>query len=305
MRVVVTGGAGYKGAKLSQRLLEAGHDVLILDNFMYGFEPVLHLLAYRNLSIIPRDVRINDYSYLRSADAIFHLAGISGYPACEANPHSARLINVDATRQIVKRLSKDQYLIYASTTSLYGQAAIVCSEDTPVDPVSVYGATKLEAERIAMDHPKSIALRFATVFGTSTRMRVDLLVNDFVYRAMTERVLVLYDCLTKRTFIHIDDAIHAYVFALEHVREMAGYIYNVGGGHLNLSKLDIAHAIKEVVVFDIVDSKVRDLDVRDFIISFARIEKLGFKTTLTLRDGIRDLVRLYGFYRPFSHFRTI
>jgi nucleoside-diphosphate-sugar epimerase len=305
MKVLVTGGAGYKGVKLTQRLLELGHDVTILDNFMYGFDSVLHLMSYKRLSVIHRDIRIEDYGYIKSADAIFHLAAISGYPACEANPHSAKLINVDATREIVRRLSKDQLFVYASTTSFYGKSGAVCHEETPVEPLSVYAITKHQAERVVMERENSISLRFATVFGPSPKMRIDLLVNDFVYRAMTERALVLYDSITKRTFVHIDDAITGYVFALENAPRMAGKVYNLGSDSLNFSKMDIAQAIKEHLAFEIVDSEMKDFDPRNFVISFERIANLGYRTTATLHDGIADLMRLYSFYRPFAYFKTI
>jgi nucleoside-diphosphate-sugar epimerase len=302
--VLVTGGAGYKGVKLVQRLLGRGCRVTIVDNFMYGFEPVLHLIDYENLSVIKMDIR-NGLNGLKDYDVIFHLAGISGYPACEANPNSAQLINVDATRKLVKSLGKGQLLIYASTTSFYGDSGQTCDEDSTVNPVSMYGITKYKAEQIVCEKKNTISLRFATLFGPSAKMRMDLMVNDFTYRAMKDRSLVLFDSYAKRTFIHIDDAISAYLFAMDHRDEMKNGVYNVGDESLNFSKLDIANLIRDYVDFKIIDSDIKDKDVRNFIICFDKIAKLGFKPCKTVEDGIRELIRLFGFYEYYCHFKTI
>jgi nucleoside-diphosphate-sugar epimerase len=305
MRILVTGGAGYKGVILVKRLLDRGHRVTLLDNFMYGYDSVLHLVNEPNLRIVQLDIRNLDKQFLAEFDIIYHLAGIVGLPACAANPHSTEAINVDATRQLVSFLHKDQLLIYASTTSLYGATDIECDETTPVEPVSLYGKTKYEAEKIVLKHPNSISLRFATIFGTSPRMRVALLVNDFTYRAVNDRAVVLFAGHSKRTFVHILDAIEGYLFGLDHADAMRGHVFNVGDEHLNISKLDIANAIRKHVQYDIVDSSLPDLDVRDFVVSFKRIRGLGFRTKFSLDDGITDLLRLYSFYKHHSHFSVI
>ena len=305
MKVLVTGGAGYKGVILVKKLLERGYQVTLLDNFMYGYDSVLHLVTEPNLRIVRLDIRNLDEKLLAEFDVIYHLAAISGMPACAANPHSAEVINVEATRKLVSCLHNDQLLIYASTTSIYGASDIECDESVPVEPPSLYAKTKYEAEQIVMDRQNSIALRFATVFGTSPRMRADLLVNDFTYKAINDRSLVLFASHSKRTFIHILDAIDAYLFALDHADSMRGGIFNVGKEKLNVSKLDIANAIRNHVEFEIIDSSLSDLDVRDFLVSFKRIRDLGFNTRFSLDDGIRELLKLYSFYTVYSPFNII
>lgn len=305
MNVLVTGGAGYKGIVLVSKLLERGHRVTILDNFMYGFEPVLHLVAEPQLDIKRLDVRNLTPADVAGADVVFHLAGISGMPACAANPHSAEVINVLATQKLVSFLGKGQLLIYASTTSIYGESSEVCDEEVAIHPPSLYAKTKYEAEQIAMSRNNSISLRFATIFGTSPRMRADLLVNDFTYKAVNERCVVIFGSRSKRTFMHLKDAISGYLFALEHADAMRGGVFNVGDEALNFSKQEIAQAIDRQNKFEIIDSSLPDLDVRDFVVSFKKIRDLGYKPQFSLDDGIRELLRLYAFYKVYSHFGVI
>ncbi|MBE0676492.1 MAG: NAD(P)-dependent oxidoreductase [Bacteroidales bacterium] len=304
MKILVTGGAGYKGTVLTRQLLEQGYKVTLLDNFMYGYEPVMHLATNRNLEIIRHDIR-NGIPGMKNYDIIFHLAGISGFPACASNPHSAQLINVEATRLIAQSLSPGQMLINASTTSLYGKSGKPCDEDTAVDPVSTYARTKLAAEEIFHEKPNIISLRFATVFGFSTRMRMDLMINDFVYKAVKEKVIVLFDSFAKRTFIHVEDAAECYLFAMKHFDSMKGGIYNAGGNSLNFSKEEITEKIREKVDFSVVNSELKDKDLRHFIVNFDKIEKLGYKPSRSVEDGIDELIIIYGFYEYYSHYRTI
>jgi nucleoside-diphosphate-sugar epimerase len=271
---------------------------------MYGYEPVMHLATNKNLEILRHDIR-NGIPGMKDYDVIFHLAGISGFPACASNPHSAQLINVEATRQIAADLAPGQMLINASTTSMYGKSGEPCSEDTPVDPVSTYAQTKHAAEEILHDKPNVISLRFATVFGFSTRMRMDLMVNDFVYKAVKEKVIVLFDSFAKRTFIHVEDAADCYIFAMSNFDRMRGRIFNAGGNSLNFSKEEIAEKIRKKVDFSIINSDVKDKDLRHFIVNFDKIENLGFKPTRTVEDGIEELTRIYSFYEYFSHYKTI
>ncbi len=305
MKILVTGGAGYKGITLVKKHLERGDEVTILDNFMYGYDSILHIIHEPKLNVIQLDIRNINASILANYDAVYHLAGISGMPACAANPDSAENINVEATRKMTSLIQKSQLLIYASTTSFYGASGEGCDETVPTQPVSIYGRTKYEAEKIVMQRENSIALRFATVYGTASRMRNDLMVNDFTYKALHERSIVLFAGRSKRTFIHIDDAIRGYVFALDHASIMIGNIYNVGDESLNFSKIDIANAIQKYVDFEIVNSSLPDLDVRNFLVSFEKIRKLGYKTELSLDDGVKDLIKLYKFYKVFSHYNII
>ncbi len=304
MKILITGGAGYKGVKLTSKLLQRGFDVTVLDNFMYGFEPFLHLVENKNLHVIKQDIR-NKIESIHAYDVIFHLAGLSGFPACSANPSSAHLINVEATKQLVSSLSNQQLLIYASTTSFYGKSGTKCKEDTPVDPVSHYGKTKYLAEQSVMERENSISLRFATVFGFSPKMRMDLMVNDFTYKALKEGAVVLFDSYAKRTFIHIDDAVTCYNFAMDNREKMIGQIYNAGGDLMNFSKLEIAEAIKKQINYTIIDSEVKDKDVRHFIIDFNKIKSLGFEPKISLDEGIAQMIGIFQYYDYFTHFKTI
>lgn len=298
MNILITGGAGYKGILLTERLLSMGHKVTILDNFMYGYDSVLHLIKNKNLNVIKMDIRNikeNDVSYF---DVVYHLAGISGMPACAANPSSAESINVEATKTLIKLLSKDQIIINASTTSSYGNFnGEMAYEDSTIIPVSLYGKTKYEAEKIVQDKENSVSLRFATVFGVSPKMRNDLMVNDFMYKSIVDRSIVVFAGHSKRTFVHIDDVIESYIFVLNNFENTKNEVYNIGDGELNYSKVDIANTIKKYVNFELIDSTLPDLDSRDFQVSFDKINKLGFKTNLSLEDGIKDLKSLYDFYR--------
>jgi len=304
LNILVTGGAGYKGIKLTTKLLSEGYDVTLLDNFMYGYEPILHLVENNKLTILKQDIR-NPVIDIHKYDAIFHLAGISGFPACAANPNSAVLINVEATKQLVNSISKDQIFINASTTSMYGKSGKPCNEDTPIDPVSTYAQTKYEAEKIVQEKENTISLRFATVFGLSPRMRMDLMVNDFTYRAIKEGALVLFDSFAKRTFIHINDAVDCYLFTLNNYDKMKGGVYNAGGDHLNYSKKDIANLIKQKIEYTIVDSDMKDKDLRHFTVNYEKIRTLGYTPKLTVEDGIDHMIKAFTFYEYYSHFKTI
>ena len=305
MNILVTGGAGYKGIVLVSNLLNKGHKVTILDNFMYGYDFVLHLVENKSLNIIKEDIRNINSKTVAKYDVVFHLAGLSGYPACEANPHSAKLINVDASRNLGELLGGEQRLIYASTTSFYGSSGDVCDEESIVEPVSLYGITKYQAEKILLQRNNSIALRFATIFGVSPKMRIDLLVNDFAYKAVNDRCIVLFESRSKRTFLHIKDAIDAYVFTLDNFEKMKNQIYNIGSNNLNYSKSEISEKIREVTHCKIIDSDMKDFDVRNFIIKFDKMAALGYEPKRTLEEGIGEMVRLYKFYKPFSTFKTI
>lgn len=305
MKILVTGGAGYKGVVLVKALLERGHTVTVLDNFLYGSESLLHLADHPALSVKTMDMRNVNSSTVADYDVVYHLAGVVGMPACSANPHSAREINVHATAALVAGLQDDQLLIFASTTSLYGAAGKACDETDLVAPISLYGQTKREAETIVLSRRNSVVLRFATVFGVSPRMRTSLLVNDFVYRAVCDRSIVIFEGHSRRTFLHIKDAINAYLLALDKSVEMRGHIFNVGHEAYNYSKVDIATAIQRRVRCDVFDSSLADVDQRDFLISFDKIKTLGFAPHHTLDDGIRELVALYGYYRCCRPFNVI
>jgi len=303
--VLITGGAGYKGVILTEALLKSGYKVTIMDNFIYGYESVLGFASDRNCMIVKRDIRNLESNDVKDFDVIYHLAAISGYPACEANPHSAQMINVVSTDRLIKLLSADQLLVYASTTSLYGKSGQEQDERSTPTPESLYGITKWQAEKLCMQRQNSIAFRFATLFGASRRMRCELLLNDFVYRAVNDRSIVLFDSLSVRTFLHLRDAIEAYVMALSQRDEMVGQIYNVGASSMNFSKLELATIIQQHTGNEIIETQLADPDRRDFIINFDKITALGFKPSISIEDGIKELLRLYSWYQPFQNYRPI
>ena len=305
MNILVTGGAGYKGLALTRALLELGHQVTILDNFMYGYDAALFLFRYPKVDFVKRDLRNLEKDDVAGFEVIYHLAAISGFPACEANPHSAQAINVAGTEKLLSFITAGQLLIYASTTSIYGQSSSICNEHTNIAPASLYAVTKYAAELLCMQHAQSVAFRFATIYGVAPRMRWDLMPNDFVMRAVQERSLVLFDSKSVRTFLHLDDAIRAYLMVLEMPAKMIGQVYNVGCEQGNLSKLQLACEIKQQVEFAIIDSTVPDLDARNFIINFDKITALGFSPTKTLPEGIAELAKLFRFFKPTQPYRVI
>jgi len=305
MKILITGGAGYKGTILTKSLLDKGYKVTILDNFMYGYHSILHLINNPNLEVKKIDIRNIKETDIKDYDVIYHLAGISGMPACAANPHSAESINVESVNKMIKIISTQQILINASTTSMYGFSETICDETSIINPVSIYGKTKYESEKLIQTRENSISLRFATVFGVSPKMRNDLMINDFTYKAIHDRSIILFAGNTKRTFIHIKDAILAYIFALENFDKMKGEIYNIGSEDMNLSKFDVSDNIKKYVNFELIDSSLPDLDNRNFEISFRKINKLGYKTNHSLDEGIQELIKLYNFYVQYIPYQII
>jgi nucleoside-diphosphate-sugar epimerase len=300
MKVLVTGGGGYKGLKIVQALLNRGDEVVVIDTFFFGFVPIIPLIVNPNLTVLRKDVRDDLRSLISKVDVVIHLAGLSGFPACVANPGVAIAVNIEATARLVKSLSPNQLLVFASTTAMYEVApGGDVDETTELVPSGMYTRTKKEAETICLnEHPNTVALRVATVMGVAPRMRSNLLVNDFVNRAVNDRSLVLYFADAKRTFIHIDDCVRGYLMAVDRSDQMRGAIYNLGSGKLNFSKRQIAEAIKKHVEFDIMISSMPDKDSRNFNVSFKKIRELGFDCKIGLDETITELVKLYQIYRP-------
>ncbi len=306
MKVLVTGGAGYVGNLLCKALLERGHRVTIVDNFLYGYGPILDVVGNSKLAVVKSDIRNSDRSYLKNQDVVFHLAAISGYPACEANPHSAQLINVQATEDIARALDPGQLLVFASTTSLYGDSGTHCTEESPVAPSgNLYALTKVEGERIVMERANSISLRWATVFGVSPRMRMGLILNDFVSRAVNERAVVVYSGQSKRAFIHVLDAVQGYLFVLDNVALTRGQIFNMGSNKATYSKIDLTTMIGKYVDFEIIESQISDADIRDYLVSFDKVASLGYDCTISVEEGVVELVKLFRFYTPNAPFQPI
>ncbi|MBM4040463.1 MAG: NAD(P)-dependent oxidoreductase [Planctomycetes bacterium] len=306
MNVLVTGGAGYVGSVLMPMLLGEGHHVVLLERFMWGVKPLLHLASDDRLQIVEGDIR--DTGAVRSAaegcDAIIHLAAIVGYPACAMDPHRAVSTNVEGTRNIVEALG-GRKLIFASTGSTYGKVDGICTEETPIAPLTLYGSSKSEAEKMVTDKG-GVGLRLATVFGVSPRMRLDLLVNDFVYQALHNRQIVLYEGHFRRTFLDVTDAARSFVFALNHYDKMKGETFNVGDEAMNYTKREVAKRIGTFVDYYLHEADVgSDSDKRDYEVSYAKIRQLGYTANTTLDEGIRKLVKVLKHVRITSEWSNV
>lgn len=299
MKILVTGGAGYIGSVLTPELLAAGHDVVVLDNFMYHQTSLLDCCHDPKLSVIRGDTRDKDLikKLLKDADAVFPLACLTGAPLCQKQPEEAREILLDAVRMILDLRGKDQAVIFPTTNSGYGigEKGKFCTEETPLKPISLYGKLKVEAEDAILQAGNGITLRLATAFGISPRMRLDLLVNDFTYQAVTAGKIELFESHFMRNFIHVRDIAAGFIHALDHFDEMKNEPYNMGLSDANLSKMQLCQQIKEFVPgFEITESKDgKDPDQRDYIVSNEKIEKTGFRPRVSLPEGIRELIKGY------------
>ena len=303
MRILVTGGAGYIGSVLVPMLLERGHEVTVVDTFQRGTTELAPCCRYSGFNPVrgdARDERLLDELVARH-DVIIPLAAIVGAPACKIDPIAAKTINLDAVVALTKRVQKSQMLIIPTTNSGYGigQDGKVCTEASPLRPISLYGTTKVEAEQAVLDRGNGISLRLATVFGMSPRMRLDLLVNDFTWRAVTDRSVVLFEGHFTRNYIHIRDVGKAFEHAIENFASMRGEAYNVGLSAANLSKIELCKRIqKQVPGFLYFEALLgEDPDKRDYIVANDKIERTGWQPDWTLDDGIAELIRGYRMLR--------
>jgi nucleoside-diphosphate-sugar epimerase len=297
-KVLVTGGAGYLGSILVPALLDRGFSVTVVDSFMYG-QDSLNAVCYRpEFSVVRGDVRSLDTMkpLVKDADVIIPLAALVGAPLCDRDPLAATSTNLTAIVDMLKLLSPSQRVLLPITNSGYGvgEAGKFCTEDTPIRPVSLYGRDKVEVERILLErHPSALSFRLATVFGMSPRMRLDLLVNDFTYRAVNDRFIVLFESHFKRNFLHVRDVARVFLHGIDNFDRMKGQIYNVGLSDANLSKLELCQAIqRHVPSFVIHESEVgKDPDKRDYIVSNEKIERTGYKPAFSLDAGIQELIK--------------
>jgi nucleoside-diphosphate-sugar epimerase len=296
MKVLITGGAGYLGSVLVGHLLGAGHQVDVLDNFMFGQASLNHYCAIPGFEAFRGDARDPRHLWprLQGADVLIPLAALVGMPMCDADQEAAVGTNFEAIRTALGAMSADQRVIIPITNSGYGigEPGKECTEDTPMRPISLYGRTKVQAEELVLARGNAISLRLATVFGMSPRMRIDLLVNDFVNRAVTDRAVVLFEGHFKRNYIHVRDVARAFEFGIDHFDALTGEAYNVGLSDANLSKVELCERIKNHVPgFAFLHAPVgEDPDKRDYIVSNARIEAAGFKPIHSLDAGITELI---------------
>ena len=299
MKILVTGGAGYIGSILVPELLKRNYEVTVIDNFLFGQQSLLECCNNKNLKILRDDVRNQNLlqDEISKSDCIIPLACLTGAPLCSKDPVGAQQINFDQIKFIADRKSKDQMLIFPCTNSGYGvcEEGVFCDENTPMIPVSLYGKLKVEIDKYLLDLGESVTFRFATIFGASPRMRLDLLVNDFTYRALIDRTVVLFEANFKRNYLHVRDASKAFLHTIDNYSKMVGEPFNVGLSDANLSKKELCESIKkEIPEFQYVISEIgKDPDQRNYIVSNDKIELTGFKTKVTLSDGIRELKKAF------------
>lgn len=299
MKILITGGAGYLGSILTPTLLEQGHHVTVLDSFLFNQTSLLDHCHNPNLTVVRGDSRDKAtlLPLLSEADCIIPLAALVGMPACNEDRIGASSTNLDAIKLLCDNISPEQRIITPTTNSGYGigETDTVCTEASPLRPISHYGVTKVEAEKVVLDRGNSISLRLATVFGLSPRMRMDLLVNDFVYRAINDKAIVLFEANFKRNYIHIRDVAAAFIHSLNNFEKMKNEAYNVGLEEANLSKLELCHLIKEFVpALQILQAPIgQDPDQRNYIVSNQKILSTGFQPQWLIADGIQELLKGY------------
>ena len=299
LNILITGGAGYLGSVMVPELLKLGHKVTVLDTFMFGQNSLADVCYMDNFNVVKGDAR--DKTLLKfltkDKDVVIPLAALVGAPLCNRDMIGTVTTNRDAIQTLSDVLSKEQRVLMPITNSGYGvgQDGIYCTEETPLNPISTYGKTKVEAEEIILQRENSMSFRLATVFGMSSRMRLDLLVNDFTYRAVNDGFIVIFEGHFKRNYIHIRDVANAFIHGINNFETMKGEAYNVGLSDANLSKLELCAKIKEYVPnFTIMEAEIgKDPDQRNYIVSNDKIESTGFKPQFSLDMGIKELIKGY------------
>ena len=298
-KILVTGGAGYLGSTMVPDLLGAGHKVTVVDNFMFKQTSLNHVCHNSNFDVVKGDIRVESTikPLLKDADIVIPLAALVGAPICNLNPIGAQTTNHDAILMMLKHVSKEQRILMPTTNSAYGTGDEnnFCTEESPLRPISKYAIDKVEIEKELMEHKNAISFRLATVFGMSPRMRIDLLVNDFTYRAVYDRFVVLFESHFKRNYVHVRDVSRAFQHGINKFDEMRGQVYNVGLSDANVSKYELCVQIQKLIPeFVFVEAAVgKDPDQRNYVVSNEKLERTGFATEMSLRQGLTELIKGY------------
>ena len=298
-RILVTGGAGYIGSVLVPTLLRAGHTVTVLDSLLYRQASLITCCSHERFHVVNGDCRDAELlkRLMEGQDYLIPLAALVGFPICDKDQTAAKSVNLEAIETLVRWRSPGQKILFPCTNSGYGLGSgqTFCTEQSPITPISLYGKTKMAAEKIVLSAGDSVAFRFATLFGASPRMRTDLLVNDFVYRAVYDRSLIVFEGEFKRNFLHVKDAVNAFLFAMEHFEQMNGETFNCGLSDANLSKVELCQKIQaHIPSFVYMQAPIgEDPDKRNYIVSNEKLERLGYRATYSLDFGIQELIKVY------------
>jgi nucleoside-diphosphate-sugar epimerase len=303
MKIMVTGGAGYLGSVLVPELLKQGDEVTVVDSFMFKQNSLADCCAYATFSIVRGDCRDEGLmkQLIKKQDVIIPMAALVGEPLCSRDITATKTTNLEASKLLVRLCSKNQWILYPTTNSGYGigEKGQYCTEETPLRPISLYGRTKTESEKIFLDRGNAITFRLATVFGMSSRMRIDLLVNDFTYRAVIDRALIVFEGHFKRNYIHIRDVARAFIHGIRNFEKMKNEPYNLGLDDANLSKIELCQVIqKHLPNFVYIEAPIgEDPDKRDYIVSNSKILSTGFRPKFSIDMGIKELIKGYTILR--------
>lgn len=310
-KIFITGGAGYVGSSLIPMLLELNYTVTVYDSLLFNNGDILiKYISHPDFNFVYGDVRDGEKlaEAMEGHDVVIHLAALVGYPLCKkAGDYESYMVNVDGTRNVINGLTDDQYLLYGSTGSNYGAVKEICTEETPLNPLSTYGVTKTEAEGMVMARDNSTAFRFATAFGASPRMRLDLLINDMTFKCLIDGYTVVYESHFMRTFIHVKDMCRSFIYAIENQDDFKNNVFNVGSDKMNSSKRDACELIRKYVPKTYISYADigEDADRRNYVVSYEKIHNLGYTTTITLDEGINELIKTIPLLTTVSKYRNV